>query len=107
MPLFTNKKSIQYLTNMLHNNKLEYFSQKTRSRYMSIHYELEWKFWLGFWLGGNTTHRDVSVGATGATAVAPKFSDTLTLFQPGGEDYAHHWRGRTEIFPVITSLFNY
>ena len=27
--------------------------------------------------------RDVSTGATGATAVAPKFSDTLTLFQPG------------------------
>ena len=20
------------------------------------HYEPEWKFWLGFWLGGNTTH---------------------------------------------------
>ena len=29
--------------------------------------------------------RDVSTGATGATAVAPKFSDTLTLFQPGGQ----------------------
>ena len=22
---------------------------------LSIHYEPEWKFWLGFWLGGNTT----------------------------------------------------
>ena len=31
--------------------------------------------------------RDVSTGATG---VAPKFSDTLTLFQPGGADSAHH-----------------
>jgi hypothetical protein len=20
------------------------------------HYEPEWEFWLGFWLGGNTTH---------------------------------------------------
>ena len=40
-------------------------------------------------------YRDVSAGATGATAVAPKFSDTLTLFQPGGADYAHHRRGRT------------
>ena len=30
-------------------------------------------------------HRDVSAGATGATAVAPKFSDTLTLSQPGGQ----------------------
>ena len=28
--------------------------------------------------------RDVSTGATGATEVAPKFSDTLTLSQPGG-----------------------
>ena len=28
--------------------------------------------------------RDVSTGATGATAVAPKFSDTLTLSPPGG-----------------------
>ena len=39
--------------------------------------------------------RDVSAGATGATAVAPKFSDTLTLSQPGGEDSAHHRRGRS------------
>ena len=31
-------------------------------------------------------HRDVTAGATGATAVAPKFSDTLTLFQPGWAD---------------------
>ena len=38
--------------------------------------------------------RDVSAGATGATAVAPKFSDALTLSQPGGEDSAHHRRGR-------------
>jgi hypothetical protein len=28
--------------------------------------------------------KDVSAGATGATAVARKFSDTLTLSQPGG-----------------------
>ena len=39
--------------------------------------------------------RDVSTGATGETEVAPKFSDTLTLFQPGGADSTHHWRGRT------------
>ena len=32
--------------------------------------------------------RDVTAGATGATAVEPKFSDALTLFQPGGADYA-------------------
>ena len=28
--------------------------------------------------------RDVSAGATGATAFAPKFSDTLTLSPPAG-----------------------
>ena len=38
---------------------------------------------------------DVSAGATGATAVAPKFSDTLNLSQPWGADFAHHRRGRT------------
>ena len=31
------------------------------------------------------TPRDVSTGATGATWVAPKFLDTLTLLQPGGQ----------------------
>ena len=39
--------------------------------------------------------RDVTTGATGATEVAPKFSDTLTLSQPWGADFAHHRRGRT------------
>ena len=29
--------------------------------------------------------RDVTTGATGATSVAPKFSDTLTLSPPGGQ----------------------
>ena len=29
--------------------------------------------------------RELTTGATGATAVAPKFSDTLTLSQPGGQ----------------------
>ena len=33
-----------------------------------------------------------SSGATGVTAVAPKFSDTLTLSQPRGADSAHHCR---------------
>ena len=37
--------------------------------------------------------RDVSTGATGATAVAPKFSDTLTLYPPGGQ-----------ILPTITEF---
>ena len=38
-------------------------------------------------------YRDVTAGATGATA--PKFLDTLTLSRPGGADSAHHRRGRT------------
>ena len=37
--------------------------------------------------------RDVTIGATGAAEVAPKFSDTLTLSQPRGADSAHHYRG--------------
>ena len=43
------------------------------------------------------TGRDVFAGATGVTVVAPKFSDTLTLSQPGegGADSAHHRRVRT------------
>ena len=39
--------------------------------------------------------RDVATGGTGATAVAPKFSDTLTLSQPRGADSAHHRLGRS------------
>ena len=31
----------------------------------------------------------------GETAVAPKFSDTLTLSEPRGADSAHHHRGRS------------
>ena len=31
--------------------------------------------------------RNVTKGATSVTAVAPKFSDALTLFQPGGRFY--------------------
>ena len=37
--------------------------------------------------------RDVTTGATGATEVAPKFSDTLTLSPPGGQ-----------IFPTIAEV---
>ena len=47
--------------------------------------------------------RDVTTGATGATAV-PKFSDTLTLFQPRGHILTQHRRGRIENFPTVTSL---
>ena len=39
--------------------------------------------------------RDVTTGATGATEVAPKFLDTLTLSQPRGADSTHHYRGRS------------
>ena len=49
----------------------------------------------------NSKCRDVT---TGATAVAPKFSDTLILSQPRGADSAHHRRGRSLHFPVVTSL---
>ena len=52
--------------------------------------------------------RDVTTGATGATVVAPKFSDTLTLSQPRGQilptKSAHHCRVHTYHFPVFTPL---
>ena len=32
------------------------------------------------------SHRNVTSGTTGATAVAPEFPDMLTLFQPEGID---------------------
>ena len=44
-------------------------------------------------LSAINNHRDVTTGATGATVVAAKFSDTLTLSQPRGADSAHHRRG--------------
>ena len=47
--------------------------------------------------------RNVTAGATSATVVAPKFSDTLTLFQPVWQILPHHSRGRTKIFPMVTS----
>ena len=47
---------------------------------------------------------DVPSGMTGATSVTPKFSDALTLFQPGRADSDQHCRGRTKNFPVVTYL---
>ena len=40
------------------------------------------------------TFRDVTTGATGATEVAPKLLDTLTLSPTRGADSGHHRRGR-------------
>ena len=51
--------------------------------------------------------RDVTTGSTGTTMVAPKNSDTLTLFQPGGgADSAQHRRGHTKNFPMDASLLS-
>ena len=41
---------------------------------------------------------------TGTTVVAPKFLDTLTLFQLGGTDSVQPRKGCTQIFPMDTSL---
>ena len=46
-------------------------------------------------LGGHNILRDVTKGATGATSVAPKFSDTLTLSKP---------RGGGQILPTIEEV---
>ena len=48
--------------------------------------------------------RDETTGATGTTEVAPKFSDTFTLFQPDDVDSAQHRRSRTKNLPRDTSL---
>ena len=49
--------------------------------------------------------RDVTTGATGATAVTPRFSDAfVALFQPGEENSAQHCKGGTKHFPMVTSL---
>ena len=48
--------------------------------------------------------RDVSTGTTGTTTDAPKFSDTLTLFQPGEQILPQHRRSCTNISPTVTSL---
>ena len=51
-----------------------------------------------------TESRDVSKGATGATLVAPKFLDTLTLSPPRGADSANHLRRvATRLFPWLRS----
>ena len=44
---------------------------------------------------------DVSPEATCTISFAPKFSDALTLFQPGGADSTHHSRGYTIYFPAV------
>ena len=41
----------------------------------------------------SSRYKDVSTGAIGVTAVAPKFSDTLTVSPPGGTDSVYHRRG--------------
>ena len=46
-------------------------------------------------LQANLTSLDATVGATGA----PKFSDTFTLFQPGGADSAPPSQKLHQIFP--------
>ena len=65
-------------------------------------------FWpVTFWLLAFSLfypNRDVTTGTTDKTAVAPKFSDVLTLFQPGGQILPYHCRGRTINFPAVTSL---
>ena len=51
-----------------------------------------------YWNNLKLGTRDVSTGATGATEVAPKFSDTLTLSPPWGADFAQSQRSQLK-FP--------
>ena len=45
--------------------------------------------------------RDVTTGTTGATTVTPKFSDTLTLFQPRGQILPTITKVTVNIFPWL------
>ena len=45
--------------------------------------------------------RDVTTGTTGATTVTPKFSDTLTLFQPRGQILPTITKVTVDIFPWL------
>ena len=47
-------------------------------------------------------HRGVINGKAGKAAALPKFSDSLTLSQPGGSDYAH-----TLALPHLTIFYDY
>ena len=51
-----------------------------------------------------TRFRDITTGATGATAVALKFSDALTLFQPWGGRFCPTSQRSQKNFHVVTSL---
>ena len=44
--------------------------------------------------------RDVSLGATGVTAVAPKFSETLTLLHSGVRLFLLPWLGHIPVFNI-------
>ena len=49
---------------------------------------------------------DVPSGMTGATSVTPKFSDALTLFQPGRADSDQHCRDVTAGATRVASKFS-
>ena len=49
----------------------------------------------------NIQSRDVTTGATDATEVAPKFSDTLTLSQPRGQILPTITEVAAKIFPWL------
>ena len=75
-----------------------------------LYYKLWTIRWQGlwsftFWLNSVIYPGEVTTGATGVTLVAPKFSDILTLFQPGRQTLPQHCRGRTKNFPTVTSLY--
>ena len=47
--------------------------------------------------------RDVTTGATGMTMVASKFSDTLTLSQPRGENFCSSYRRGAQIVYAVAN----
>ena len=59
-------------------------------------------FFSNFYLLSVISIRGVINGKAGKAAALPKFSDSLTLSQPGGSDYAH-----TLALPHLTIFYDY
>jgi hypothetical protein len=102
IPLLNSNRNLMNTEKILSQTKMSSFQPVTSQPfYLSAHpADPHW------FTTESITHilREVTIGATGATADAPKFSNTLTLFQPGRQILPLHRRSRTKKLPGITSL---
>ena len=92
------RKKFQYRTSIVPKNSG--FPENTEHPYWRLNKIFFEKFQDFVWIfrefsGFLISFRNISTGATGATAVAPKFSDTLNLSPPGGGG---------QILPIIAEV---